>query len=205
MGVTYKALSGVYDLLDVLYFYKGLNPRKALVDAIPDSPVNILDMCTGTATNSLQIAKNRSQAKIVGIDISPEMLNIAKAKIQEEKLEGVEVMQADACSTPFSDNSFDFVVLALVLHEIDDGLAKNILQEAYRVLKDTGYLLVLEWEQPTELMKRIKFASIKVLEPKPFKTFITCNKKYYFQKHRFQIIEEKHCDYSCVYKMQKIV
>lgn len=205
MSSTYKLLSSFYDLIDVFYFKeKGINPRKAIIEAIPDLPIDILDMCTGTASNSLLIAENRRNAKIVGIDISSDMLKIAKDKIQKGKFNNIEVYKADASSTPFEDNSFDIVLIALVLHEIDSNLAGKVLQEAYRVLKTTGYLLVLEWEQPKEVVKKIKFAPIKLLEPKPFKTFFLCNKKDYFHTHKFQVIEEKHCDYSCVYKMRKI-
>lgn len=131
------------------------------------------------------------------------MLKIAKDKIQKGKFNNIEVYKADASSTPFEDNSFDIVLIALVLHEIGSNLAGKVLQEAYRVLKTTGYLLVLEWEQPKEVMKKIKFAPIKLLDPNLSKPFL-CNKKDYFHTHKFQVIEEKHCDYSCVYKMGKI-
>ncbi|WP_454054991.1 hypothetical protein [Clostridium sp. Marseille-Q7071] len=59
MSLTYKLLSSFYDLIDVFYFKeKGINPRKAIIEAIPDLPIDILDMCTGTASNSLLIAEN---------------------------------------------------------------------------------------------------------------------------------------------------
>ena len=48
------------------------------------------------------------------------MLKIAKDKIQGSSINPIEVLQADASSTPFKDNSFDIVVLALVLHETVD-------------------------------------------------------------------------------------
>jgi len=204
MNLTYKIISKFYDLIDVFYFTKkGVNPRRAIIEAIPDLPVDVLDMCTGTASNSLLIAKYRSNAKIISIDISTDMLKIAKEKIQKSRLSNIKIMQADASSTPFKDNSFDIVVLALVLHEIDTELAGKILREAYRVLKKKGHLLVLEWEQPQEIMKKIKFVPIKLLEPKPFKLFFKVDKNEYFCIHNFQIAEEKHCDYSCVYKMGK--
>jgi ubiquinone/menaquinone biosynthesis C-methylase UbiE len=151
----------------------------------------------------LLIAEYRSNAKITSIDISADMLKIAKDKIQKSRLSNIEIMQADASSTPFKDNSFDIVVLALVLHEIDTELTGRILREAYRVLKKKGCLLVLEWEKPQETIKKIQFVPIKMLEPEPFKLFIAADKKEYFCTYNFQITEEIHCDYSCVYKMGK--
>ena len=51
---VYKTLSAVYDLLDVVYFNrKESSPRTALVNAIPGTPVKILDVCAGTCSNSI--------------------------------------------------------------------------------------------------------------------------------------------------------
>ena len=57
--LIYKAIAGVYDLLDVIYFRNKVNsPRKAVLKRINESDV-VLDLCTGTATNALSIAKSR--------------------------------------------------------------------------------------------------------------------------------------------------
>ena len=53
----YKAMSGFYDLLDVIYFRKyDTSPRKVVNEAIKDYD-KILDLCTGTGTNAVNIAK----------------------------------------------------------------------------------------------------------------------------------------------------
>jgi ubiquinone/menaquinone biosynthesis C-methylase UbiE len=38
----------------------------------------VLDLCTGTATNALSIARRRPDTKVVGIDLSKDMLRVAK-------------------------------------------------------------------------------------------------------------------------------
>ena len=82
----YKAMSRFYDLLDVIYFRKyDTSPRKVVNEAIEDND-KILDLCTGTGTNAVNIAKKNASVKIAGVDISKDMLIIAKSKIKKEKL-----------------------------------------------------------------------------------------------------------------------
>ena len=59
----YKAMSRFYDLLDVIYFRKyDTSPRKVVNEAIEDND-KILDLCTGTGTNAVNIAKNGKEAR----------------------------------------------------------------------------------------------------------------------------------------------
>ena len=82
----YKAMSGFYDLLDVIYFRKyDTSPRKVVNEAIKNND-KILDLCTGTGTNAVNIAKKNASVKIAGVDLSKDMLMIAKSKIKKEKL-----------------------------------------------------------------------------------------------------------------------
>lgn len=81
MKPNYKILSAVYDLLDILYFnHNDKSPRTAILNAIPDTPIHVLDVCAGTCSNSILIAENRPQSKITVLDLSTEMLRIAEKK-----------------------------------------------------------------------------------------------------------------------------
>lgn len=55
--VFYKTMSKFYDLVDIIYFrnYKN-SPRKVVLETIENGD-SVLDLCTGTATNALKIAK----------------------------------------------------------------------------------------------------------------------------------------------------
>ena len=56
----YKAISGFYDLIDVIYFRDYENsPRKVIFEAVDDTN-GVLDLCTGTATNALKIVDRKS-------------------------------------------------------------------------------------------------------------------------------------------------
>ena len=119
----YKVMSKFYDLLDVIYFRKyDTSPRKVVYDAIKDKD-KILDLCTGTGTTAINIAKKNASVEIIGIDLSKNMLNVAKSKIKKGKISNVKFDLMDATNLSFDDECFDKVLLSLVLHEINEGVA----------------------------------------------------------------------------------
>ena len=200
----YKVMSGFYDLLDVIYFRKyETSPRKVVFDTIGKKD-NVLDLCTGTATNAIAIAKKNPNAKIVGVDLSKDMLVVAREKVNKESLANVRLYRMDATQMNFKDESFDKVLLSLVLHETDEELAKKIIKEAMRVMKPDGELVVTEWERSDNFIKKILFIPIEILEPKPYKTFVTKDHKKYFKEFGLEQVECKHCDYSKVLRLKKM-
>lgn len=201
----YKWLAKFYDLLDVVYFReKGNNPRKAVIDKIPNDKCKIIDICTGTSTVLLKIADSRPDADIIGIDRSEEMLTVARNKIRiRGKEENVTLKCCDATDTGLKDEIFDIVLVSLVLHEIEEELAESILREARRVLKDNGKLIITEWEDSSSAIKKILFAPIKELEPKGFKEFLKKDISVWLGELGFVVRDIKHCDYTKVLECVK--
>ncbi|OFX34026.1 MAG: bifunctional demethylmenaquinone methyltransferase/2-methoxy-6-polyprenyl-1,4-benzoquinol methylase [Bacteroidetes bacterium GWA2_32_17] len=110
------------------------------------SPKKILDVATGTGDLAIAMLKLEPE-KIIGIDISKEMLEIGKKKIKELNKEHIiELQQNDAENIPFSNNSFDAVTVAFGVRNFEN-LNKG-LSELYRVLNSNGTLLILEFSQP---------------------------------------------------------
>jgi demethylmenaquinone methyltransferase/2-methoxy-6-polyprenyl-1,4-benzoquinol methylase len=191
MGPNYKIQWLFYDLLEVVYFNrKKHSPRTALINLIPDKPVSVLDLCAGTCSNSVLIAKNKPKSEVTALDLSAEMLKIAEKKFRKQGIDNVKISIGDARRTHFDDNSFDVILLSLVLHEMSEDLQKEILYEAKRVLRDNGRIIVIEWEQPTKLMQRIVFSTIKPFEPKVFKAFLKMDLSVYFKKLGFNVDEK---------------
>ena len=91
-----------------------------------------------------------------------------------------------------------------VLHEIDEGLAASIINEAIRVLKPDGEIIITEWERSKKLLQKVIFFPIEVLEPKPYKSFVVKNLYSYFEEFGLTVVEEIHCDDSKVLKLKKI-
>lgn len=197
--VRYQGTSKIYDLLDIIYFKNNEhNPRRALLDFINKQDVKILDICTGTAANAIIIGMNNKNARITGIDKSPDMLRIADAKVKLNELTNIDLLRMDATRTAFDDSSFDVIIISLVLHEVSSELARKIITEAKRVLKPEGKLLILEWEEPQSIYKRLKFYLIRKMEPVGFERFLKMDMENYFKEFGLKITGLIHCDYSKV-------
>ncbi|MEL6866937.1 MAG: bifunctional demethylmenaquinone methyltransferase/2-methoxy-6-polyprenyl-1,4-benzoquinol methylase UbiE [Bacteroidota bacterium] len=108
----------------------------------------ILDVATGTADVAIEASKQLSPEKIIGVDISAEMLEIGRAKIKKRGLQQViELQEADSENLPFADNTFDAITVAFGVRNFEN-LEKG-MKEMNRVLKANGQLIVLEFSRPT--------------------------------------------------------
>lgn len=193
----------MYDLLDRLYFRnQEKNPRNAVKDAVNDHDL-ILDICTGTASNAINIAKNKRNTKLIGIDRSEEMLKIAKEKVELEKV-SVSLLKMDATNLEFEDAYFDVVIISLVLHEIEPKIATKIINESKRVLKPDGKIIVMEWEVPKKIGQKVLFLPIHLFEPKMYRTFVRQDMKEYFKEYGLYVNKIWHCDYTKVIELVRL-
>ncbi len=121
--------------------------RRFLVSRIaPPEGGQVLDVATGTGLVAREIAR-RSAARIVGVDLSPEMLQGARAGIRRERLEErVTLCLAQAERLPFDDGAFDAVTFTYLLRYVEDPAAT--LAELTRVIKPGGVLAGLEFGVP---------------------------------------------------------
>jgi len=101
----------------------------------------LLDIGTGTGRMIALLAVHASST--TGIDRSPEMLRLARAKLAGTDARSVEVRQADMRALPFEAHGFDTVTLHHVLHFADDPAAA--IAEAARMVAPGGKLLVVDY------------------------------------------------------------
>ncbi|MCH8962331.1 MAG: bifunctional demethylmenaquinone methyltransferase/2-methoxy-6-polyprenyl-1,4-benzoquinol methylase UbiE [Bacteroidetes bacterium] len=144
----FDAIAPRYDLLNRVLSL-GIDQRwrrKAVAMLEAEQPERILDVATGTADLALE-AMRLDPKKVVGVDISEEMLRRGREKIERLGLSDRIVLQrGDAEKLPFSDNQFHAALVAFGVRnfqDLDKGLA-----EIRRVLRPGGTLVVLEFSKP---------------------------------------------------------
>ena len=81
--------------------------------------------------------------RALGVDQSPQMLRMARARLERAGLRNAQLRQGDIFALPVERDAFDLVVLHQVLHYLDDPA--RALREVARVLRAGGRLLVVDF------------------------------------------------------------
>jgi SAM-dependent methyltransferase len=101
----------------------------------------VLDLATGTGITA--IAARERGATVTGVDLTPELLSVAKSKAAEAGFDDIEFKEGDAEALPFADASFD-VVLSTCGHMFAPDQPK-VASEMARVLRLGGRAVFLAW------------------------------------------------------------
>ena len=115
-----------------------------------DNPQEVLDVATGTGDLAITIEKGTG-SKVVGLDLSQQMLNVGVIKIKKLKLDGkISMQKGDAENLPYEDNRFDAVSVAFGVRNFEN-LTKG-LAELRRVVKDNKSVYILEFSKVEGVM-----------------------------------------------------
>lgn len=106
----------------------------------------VLDVAAGTGEPGLTIATLAKKGKVVGTDLSEEMLRIAAANAAAKGLKNYSTKAANVCELPFDDDTFTAISCRMGFMFFPDmQLAAN---EMYRVLKPGGRIAISVWSAP---------------------------------------------------------
>jgi ubiquinone/menaquinone biosynthesis C-methylase UbiE len=119
-----------FERLLVMNSLKGLRPRGSIVD-IGCGPGYLADA----------LKRQYPGLRVIGLDISAEMLNFAKEGIKNKE-RGLELILADAEQLPITEGSLDFAVTSLSMHHWANS--EKVFHEIKRVLKPGGQFLVFD-------------------------------------------------------------
>lgn len=116
--------------------------EKEFINLVGNLPVaDFLDIGTGTG-RILELMAERVE-RGMGIDVSAEMLTVARTNLEKANLRNVHVRQGDMYNMPVEDQSIDLATLHLVLHYSDDPAL--VIEEAARVLRPNGRLFIVDF------------------------------------------------------------
>lgn len=121
--------------------------KKAIGWLKKDNPRHILDIATGTADMAIRASRLLQPDRIEGIDISAQMLEIGRKKVDKEGLaDKIHLQLGDSETINFGENTFDAGMVAFGIRNFEN-LEKG-LSEILRVLKPGGQLIILEFSKP---------------------------------------------------------
>ncbi len=145
-------IAGRYDLLNSVLSL-GQHRRWKVIAArasrVPRGGV-ALDVCCGTGDIALALADLGASA--VGLDFSLRMLTVARRKAEGKP---IALVQGDALSLPFRDDSFDAAVVGFTLRNV--ASIPRLLSEMARVVRPGGWVVSLETSQPACAVVRAIF------------------------------------------------
>jgi SAM-dependent methyltransferase len=121
---TFDRLAPVWDEMRMP---EAFAPVEAALAALPEEPRSVLDLGTGTGSVAQVVAERFPEAQVTGVDVSPKMIAVARAKGTRVRFE-----VADAERLPYDDDAFDLVTLGNMIPFFD---------ELARVTATDGYVL----------------------------------------------------------------
>lgn len=145
------------ELYDVKYIPKGAEELSRLL--IQKAGIKkgdfVLDFATGTGFQAVQIAYVVGEAgRVLGLDISEEMLREAEIKIKRLGLDNVIRLKRIRSETvPLEDNSVDAVICGFAYHHFSNP--SRVTAEMFRVLKPSKKAVVVDGCRPRHFLKKL--------------------------------------------------
>ncbi len=175
---------------DTVFGSLSLGSESTLRDKVVDftcarNGSRILDVATGTGRQAFAFAKRGYD--VVGIDLSEDMLKVAKKKNKYEK---VKFEIADATNLPFEDNRFDVSCVSFALHDMILVIREKALKEMVRVTKPNGTVVIVDYALPKNKVSRFFiYHLVKLYEPY-YPEFIKSDLKALLRKSGIEVEEE---------------
>ena len=155
MKSNYNLMAKIYDPI----FYLAFKPIRIAVmnELLKYKEKIILDLCCGTG-NQIKLLSKHGFRNLYCLDISDSMLEIAKRSDST-----IKIYNEDATKTNFDDAWFDVVIISFAIHEKDRNTQQALINEAYRIIKKDGLMLVVDYvfDNKTTKFSRILISIIE--------------------------------------------
>jgi ubiquinone/menaquinone biosynthesis C-methylase UbiE len=145
-----------------------LNPTRIIDEISVSKSMKIADFGCGSGGWSIPLAKKSEDGTVYAVDVMNEALSALKSKADTEKVYNIRTLLADIeKGTNLPAGSFDLVVVSNILFQAEDKDA--VINEAHRVLRQSGKLLVVDWNNTedvseSEVDQKIKESDFQVVK-----------------------------------------
>lgn len=128
----------------------------------------VLEYGCGDGVNTVVLS--RRGANVIALDISSELLAMAKQRIIKNQCNATTLVLGSAHALPFSDESIDIIFGISILHHLDLKMASG---EVHRVLKKGGRAIFLEPLRNSRLLSQLRRLLPKRTQVSPFERPLT--------------------------------
>lgn len=180
----FKKFAGIYDIVASPL----VTVRKKIIEmAGAGEGAAILDVATGTGKQAFAFARNGY--RVTGIDLSGDMLKIAR---RNNKYANLDLKELDAAHLPFEDGKFDVSCVSFALHDMPSEIRKKVVGEMARVTRPGGVIVVADYALPKNgLVRYFAYRFIKSFESKYYPEFIRNNLDALLEKAGISIEAER--------------
>jgi demethylmenaquinone methyltransferase / 2-methoxy-6-polyprenyl-1,4-benzoquinol methylase len=158
---TFATIADRYDLITVVLSF-GLDRRwkqRLIRQARPLAGRRVLDLAAGTGDLAFLAADEG--ARVVGLDVTPRMIQLARARADGRGGSGAAFLVGDMMHLPFAAGAFDVVTTGYGLRNVPE--LDGALAEIHRVLAPGGQLLSLDFDLPSSpLVRRAYLAWLRL-------------------------------------------
>ncbi|WP_371224978.1 bifunctional demethylmenaquinone methyltransferase/2-methoxy-6-polyprenyl-1,4-benzoquinol methylase UbiE [Roseovarius sp. 2305UL8-3] len=130
--------------------------KDAMMDWLAPRPgQKLLDVAGGTGDISFRFLKRAGSGHATVLDLTEPMLVEGRKRAEAAQMaDSLDWIVGDAMALPFEDNSFDVYTISFGIRNVTRP--QEALNEAFRVLRPGGRLMVLEFSQiPNDLMQKV--------------------------------------------------
>ncbi|WP_135502876.1 bifunctional demethylmenaquinone methyltransferase/2-methoxy-6-polyprenyl-1,4-benzoquinol methylase UbiE [Roseovarius aestuariivivens] len=154
---VFGSVASKYDVMnDAMSFGIHRIWKDAMMDWLaPRRGQRLLDVAGGTGDIAFRFLKRAGHGHATVLDLTEPMLIEGRKRAEAEAMAGsLDWVVGDAMALPFDDNSFDVYTISFGIRNVTRP--QEALNEAFRVLRPGGRLMVLEFSQiPNELMQKV--------------------------------------------------
>lgn len=156
--------------------------RRVLEQTQINLRTSVLDIGCGTGYILLQLAETIKKGRIVGIDISSEM--IKQASLKTENIKNIKIKKSGVEKIPYKKEMFDYVLTTDAFHHFKN--ADAAIKEMKRVTKENGTIIIADINIPPHFLTNLIF-----IEPGCVHLYSRKEMLELAEKHGLQIIKQK--------------